>query len=82
VAIVPVNVTMGMPHAGAVVRRGSRLDRISRVLWTNAECSLKTADDSTDGPAYHSANRSCRVIPDRSTVGNSIGNALRVGGQR
>jgi hypothetical protein len=51
-------------------------------VWTNPERAFKTADDTTNGTAYNSANRSRSVISNIGTVGNSVGNTLRVDGQR
>jgi hypothetical protein len=39
-----------------IANRRGRFDRISRVLWTDAECALKTAHDSANSAAYNSTN--------------------------
>ena len=52
-----------MSHAiWAIVYRRSRFDRISRVLWTDAKCALKTAYDAFNRAAYNSTNWSGRIV--------------------
>jgi hypothetical protein len=72
-----------MSHAiWAIVYRRSRFDRISRVLWTDAEWALKTAYDAPNRAAHNSANRSGRIVSNVCAVGDTIGNPLRTGRQR
>jgi hypothetical protein len=71
-----------MSHAIRAVNRRSRFDRISRVLWTDAECALKTAYDAPNCAAYNSTDWSGRIISNVCAVGDTIGNPLRTGSQR
>ena len=87
VAVVLGNMTIGvmvrMSHAmRAVGHRRSRLDRISRIMWTDPKCALKTPYNAANDTANNSADRTRRVVPNIGAVGNSIGNALRAGSQR
>jgi hypothetical protein len=81
-SIVPVNVMVRMPHPGAMARRRRRLDLISRLLWCDTECAFETADDAANRTADNRANRSRRVVANRGTMGNAVGNALGVDVQR
>jgi hypothetical protein len=72
-----------MSHAiRAVVDRRSRFDRISRVLWTDAECALKTAYDAPNRAAYNSPDWSGRIVSNVCAVVDTIGNPLRMSSQR
>jgi hypothetical protein len=64
-----------------VANRRDCFDRVSRVLWTDAECALKTADDSANRAAYDSTNWSSRIVSDVCAMGNSVGYSLRMGSQ-
>jgi hypothetical protein len=66
----------------AIADRRSRFDGISRVLWTDAECALKTTHDSANRAAYNSANWPGRIVSNVCAVGESVGNPLRMGSQR
>jgi hypothetical protein len=65
-----------------VANRRGRFDRISRVLWTDAECALKTAHDSANRAAYNSTNWPGGIVSNVCAVGDSVGNPLRMGSQR
>jgi hypothetical protein len=83
VAIVRARMTIRMSRAiWEVANRRSRFDWISRVLWTNAECALKTADDAPNGAADDSTNWSGRIVSNVCAVFDPIGNPLRTGSQR
>jgi hypothetical protein len=72
-----------MSHAiRAVLNRRSRFDRISRVLWTDAECALKTAYNAPNRAAYNSTNWSGRIVSNVRAVGDTVGNPLRMSSQR
>jgi hypothetical protein len=58
-----------------------RFNRISRVLWTDAECALKTAYDAPNRAAYNGTNWSGRIVSNVCAVGNSVRNPLRMGSQ-
>src|SRR5689334_16000881 len=81
-SIVPVNVMVRMPRPGTMAHRWRRLDLISRLLWCDTECTLATAGDAANRTADNRATRSRRVVADRGTMGNAVGNALGVGVQR
>jgi hypothetical protein len=82
VAVVRMDMAIRMSHAmWLVTNRRGRFDRISCVLWTNAECALKTAHDSTNRAAYNRTNWPGGIASNVRAVGDSVGNPLRVGGQ-
>jgi hypothetical protein len=64
-----------------IANRRGRFDRISRVLWTDAECALKTAHDSANRAAYNSTDWSGRIVSNVCAVGGSVGNPLRMSSQ-
>jgi hypothetical protein len=71
-----------MSHAiRAVLNRRSRFDRISRVLWTDAECALKTAYDAPNRAAYNTTNWSGCIVSNVCAVGDTVGNPLRMSRQ-
>ena len=81
--IVRAKMTIRMSHAiRAVLNRRSRFDRISRVLWTDAECTLKTAYDAPNRAAYNSTNWPGRIVSNVCAVVDTIGNPLRMSSQR
>ena len=82
-AILRARMTIRMSHAiWAIVYRRSRFDRISRVLWTDAKCALKTAYDASNRAAYNSTNWSGRIVSNVCAVGDTVGNPLRMSSQR
>jgi len=67
-----------MSHAiWAVVYWRSRFRRISRVLWTNAECALETAYDAPNRAAYNSTNWSGCIVSNVCAVRDAVRNPLR-----
>jgi hypothetical protein len=63
------------------VNRRGRFDRISRVLWTDAECALKAAHDSANRAAYNRTNWPGGIVSNVRAMGDSVGNPLRMGSQ-
>jgi hypothetical protein len=58
---------------------GRGLELISRLLWRHTEYAFKTADDAANRTSDNRANWSRRIVANRGTMGNAIGNALGVG---
>jgi len=80
IIIVPANVMVGMSHVGAMVYRQRRLDWICGLLGCDTERTFKTADDAANCATDNGADRSRRVVANRGTMGDAVGDALGVGG--
>ena len=81
--VVRANMTIRMSQAiCAIVNRRTRSNRISHILWTDPERTLKAAYDSPDRATYNSTNRTCRIASNVCAMSDSVGYSLGIGGGR
>jgi len=75
-----VNVTIRMANAVAI--RVRFLSRIGGIAGSDAEHAVDTADDATDRSADDRSDGAGRVVAHIGAMGDAVGNALRLRGER
>ena len=72
-----------MSHAvAAVIHRRGLFGRIGGIARSDSERAIDAADDATDRSADDRSDGSGRVVAHIGAMGDAVGNALRLRGER